>query len=286
MTINARILITALFLIGLTSLRAQNQRLTWEGDEYAMRYEVVIEREEAGAYTSVLREFTEETFIEVSLSSGKYRCQVIPYDFLNQPVPVTEWIGFEVRPSYHEIIKVDEISTAPEPEKITGYKNPFDMYLSAAWIPFLPIYREDIEKIDESRFFGESGAVSPYGVGVRFAMVPVKQRLFNPGIELTVSWRIRTMLFDCDIIPQSLFSDDRAALKFRLGAGISLAAGDDSLWAVGQQYSTYFNIGGSLLFLFPKNFFLETGMEYSQFFTKEYFCFLRSWIGIGYRFGE
>jgi hypothetical protein len=72
------------------------QRLTWTGDEYARRYEVVIEKEEEGVYRELRRESTTELFIEVSLSSGKYRCQVIPHNFLNQVGKASEWMYIEV----------------------------------------------------------------------------------------------------------------------------------------------------------------------------------------------
>jgi len=79
--------ITALCLTVPASLWAQNteprsvQRLTWVGDRYATRYEVIIEKDEDGKYTRTLQEFTTDFFIEVSLPPGKYRFQVIPYDF-------------------------------------------------------------------------------------------------------------------------------------------------------------------------------------------------------------
>jgi hypothetical protein len=288
MTINARMLITVLFLIGLTSLRAQNQRLTWIGDEYAMRYEVIIEQEEAGEYNNVLRKFTEESFIEVSLPSGKYRWQVIPYDFLNQPVPETEWMDFEVLSGNahpgDETGQAETALTAPEPEKITKDKDRFDLYLSAAWIPLLPIH-------NESDFFGESTAISPYGAAVRFGFVSTKQRLLNPGMELTATWRLYTtdsgkntqsMQFDGDMIQQFRFTDNKTILNFRLGAGVSLLG--DSRWAAGQQHAGHINIGASLFRLILKNLFLETGMEYSQFFTNDFACFFRTSVGLGYRF--
>ena len=287
MTINVRILITVLFLIGLTSLRAQNQRLTWEGDEYAMRYEVIIEKEEEGEYNSVLREFTEELFIEVSLSSGKYRCQIIPYDFLNEPIPVTEWMDFEVLSGHaHSIVLTapEAASTVPEPEKITEHKDRFDLYLSAAWIPLLPIR-------NGNDFFVENAATSPYGAAVRFGFVSTKQPLLNPGMELTATWRLYTtdsgkntqsMQFDGDMIQQFRFTDNKTILNLRLGAGVSLSG--DSRWAAGQEYAGHVNIGASLFRLILKNLFLETGMEYSQFFTNDFVCFFRTSVGLGYRF--
>jgi hypothetical protein len=72
------------------------QRLAWIGDEYARRYEVIIEREEEEEYKELLREFTTASFIEVSLLPGKYRFLVIPYDFLNQSGERSEWMYIEV----------------------------------------------------------------------------------------------------------------------------------------------------------------------------------------------
>ena len=71
-------------------------RLTWSGDGYALRYEVVVEREEEGAYRELLRKFTEAFSIELSLSLGNYRYSVIPYDLLNRPGGRSEWIAFKV----------------------------------------------------------------------------------------------------------------------------------------------------------------------------------------------
>jgi hypothetical protein len=63
----------------------------------ALRYEVVIEKEEGGRFRELLREFTELSFIELALSPGKYRYRVIPYDFLNRPAAGSDWVSFEVR---------------------------------------------------------------------------------------------------------------------------------------------------------------------------------------------
>jgi hypothetical protein len=72
------------------------QRLSWNEEEYVLQYEVVIEKEGDGEYREFLREFTTAIFIEVSLLPGKYRCHVIPYDFLDQPGEEYEWMYFEV----------------------------------------------------------------------------------------------------------------------------------------------------------------------------------------------
>ena len=72
------------------------QRLAWSS-EHALRYEVVIEREEGGSWRNYLREFTTELFIDVSLPPGIYRFHVIPYDVLNRPGEGSQWMPVEVR---------------------------------------------------------------------------------------------------------------------------------------------------------------------------------------------
>ena len=72
------------------------QRLAWSGGEYALRYEVILEREVGGRYTAHLRDSTSSLFIEVSLPPGKYRFRVIPYDILDKPGEGSEWVNIEV----------------------------------------------------------------------------------------------------------------------------------------------------------------------------------------------
>jgi hypothetical protein len=86
------------------------QRITWNEDEYARSYEVIIEKEEepaaeaggrgsppVGTYSELRRESTPESFIETPLLPGNYRCRVIPHNFLNQPGEASEWRYIEVR---------------------------------------------------------------------------------------------------------------------------------------------------------------------------------------------
>jgi hypothetical protein len=73
------------------------QRLAWTADQYALRYEVLVEREEGDEYRRIAREFTDKPFIELSLPQGKYRYQVIPYNFFNRPAKGSEWKKIEIR---------------------------------------------------------------------------------------------------------------------------------------------------------------------------------------------
>ena len=321
------IIITLSLFFGINALWAQTtgyyvelrfiQRLTWTADEYAMRYEVIIQREERRAYNETLREFTEASFIEVSLHPGKYRCQVIPYDYLGKPTPVNEWVNFEVLPGIaaelnnqltpgdHEIIVINPSGgvvnraevTLPKPEAgstveyvtetETGveyeYMRQYDLYLGAALVPLLPLY-------GENRLFGEN--VSPFGMSARFCAVSAKHGFLNPGMELAASWNIygsgggqavHSPAFDLNILAQSRFPGGRKAINLRAGLGLSLMP-QTELAAPNGLYSVHVNIGASFLWLFMKNLCMETGVEYSQSFTKDRFGFFRPWIGLGYRF--
>jgi len=79
------------------------QRLSWEREEYALNYEVLIE-----VFNNEYREYSRETakddFILVSLPHGKYRYSVTPYDLLGNRGESSGWKEFEVLPAYQPAI--------------------------------------------------------------------------------------------------------------------------------------------------------------------------------------
>ncbi|MDR0450115.1 MAG: hypothetical protein LBH26_02505 [Treponema sp.] len=76
------------------------QRLDWERDAHAYRYEITIEeRDSSGEYAEILREFRMENFIEFSLAPGLYRYRIQVYNLLNRPAGVSDWIPFRVIPA-------------------------------------------------------------------------------------------------------------------------------------------------------------------------------------------
>jgi len=83
-------------LFSQESTGGNRHRITWTKDNYALRYEVLIEREENEKYSNVLRQFTEEAFIFISLPPGSYRLRVIPYDFRDVPGVGSGWKNFKV----------------------------------------------------------------------------------------------------------------------------------------------------------------------------------------------
>ncbi|MCL2411356.1 MAG: hypothetical protein FWC97_06900 [Treponema sp.] len=86
------------------------QRLIWSGDSFAMRFEVIIEKEESGLFQRIHQIHTTEFQIDLSLPPGSYRYRVIPFDYLGRPGAGTEWINFEVLPA----INPELISFWPE----------------------------------------------------------------------------------------------------------------------------------------------------------------------------
>jgi len=104
MTNNFRcLLFLSLFLCLANVLFSQEEgnhggkhRISWTKDDYALRYEVVIQREENKKYSPALQEFTEDAFIIISLPPGNYRLRVIPYDFRDVPGRGTGWKNFKV----------------------------------------------------------------------------------------------------------------------------------------------------------------------------------------------
>jgi len=83
------------------------QRLVWEGDEYALNYEVVIQRRSiiGDEYMDFLTETTKEEFLSVSLPPGKYRYCVTIVDLLGIRGESSQWRQFEVLTAFQPVIE-------------------------------------------------------------------------------------------------------------------------------------------------------------------------------------
>jgi hypothetical protein len=95
--LGALLLLPALFIQAQTEPLRFVHRLTWTRDASVIRYEVVVEREDAGVYREMYRGFTESSFLEYSFPPGRYRFRVTPYDYLHRAAPTSAWMNFEVR---------------------------------------------------------------------------------------------------------------------------------------------------------------------------------------------
>jgi hypothetical protein len=73
------------------------QRLSWHRDENDFRYEVFIEKQDDNEdYTRILHQSRTENFIELRLSSGRYRYRVSVYNLLDQLEYTTNWAVFSI----------------------------------------------------------------------------------------------------------------------------------------------------------------------------------------------
>jgi len=281
-------LLVLLIFAGFAPLRAQDidtengerrflQRLVWAGGEYALRYEVVVQKEVDGRYIAHLRESTETPFIEVSLPPGKYRFRVSSYNILDKLEEVSQWVNIEVRGVQNEVFgtvpelaangKDDASGTEDVPE--SGKKKPIFMFADAAWSPVLPIHGNS---------FGES--FSPAGADVRVGTAFSVPRELRLGAEISALWHINSdndenaLSLGVNLLVMKWLSNQRIALNFRLGFSFIL------LPDIHEKFMI--NIGASYLWRFAGNLFLEAGFDYAGLLKEIYFdgC-IRPRIGFG-----
>jgi len=262
------------------------QRLVWSGGEYALRFEVVVQREVDGTYITHLREFTEKSSIVVSLPTGDYRYQVTSYDILDRLEEVSQWVNFKIHPFVQPEVFVAESELAandrdsalstddvhesePEGEEITAEPlKPILLFAGLSWSPVLPIHGDS---------FGAD--FSPAGAAARFgAAFPVPGDIYV-GAELTALWHTNAedenaLSLGVNFLAMKRLSNQTMALNFR--AGLSFILLPDI------QEKLAFNIGASYLWQFTDKIFLEAGFDYAALLKETYFdgC-IRPWIGIG-----
>jgi len=277
------------------------QRLAWAGDVNTLRYEIVVEREDRGSYRREKQVSTKESFIELTLQPGNYRCRVIPYDFLDRPGEGSEWMVFEIlAPGGGEVPESNEeeknLIAELEPEKPES-ETPepaekeimVDFYLSVAWMPMIPIYG------GTDLFAGQNHAL--YSGGIRLGLVSTTQSSFNFGMEFAVSLHYATPdsyrhegkiqymnTIELILLTQKWFPGRVMAFNLRTGGGYT-SFQKTSIYGSSENLNCFHtDLGISLLLRPVIHFYLETGVDYIHEFTQDSFGFLRPWFGIGLRF--
>jgi len=255
------------------------QRLTWVGDEYAMRYQVIIEKYENRRYSNFFQGFTEDEFIEVTLPPGNYRYQVIPHDYLDVPIPVTEWTEFEVLKAEQTILGSESLSIGP-------YK--FDIFAGVYWTPLFPVY---------NAYLFSGGNMSLAAAEARVGFVFAGLGFINPGLELGASWQMvddamlnqseHLISITINLLGQIRFKNNsdssRMALNFRFGAGVSLLSNTQND-AIPKLDIFHLNIGVSFFALVMRHFYIEAGIDCPQFISIDHYGYFRPFLGIGARF--
>jgi len=267
------------------------QQLVWIGDDYTLKYEVVIEKNDGGGgahggYKTYLQEFTEKPDIEVSLPLGEYRYRIIPYDYLEHPGEASEWVHIEIKPA-----PVPAPVVTVEVPKTEAEINTLSPYVSAAWNPLITLYGRTRE------IFGNNFYAA--GASVCFGVLYNKLRWFNPGIELSASWYALNNAQSIDIIGittgvTGLNIVAQKPLPYRMA--VTLKAGAAILFQVSEIKAEEFlfsagglipqiNLEASFLWFAYKQLYLEAGLGFYHLLSKDDDSgFLRPWLGVGWRF--
>ena len=276
-------------------------RLSWTGDDYALRYQVLVEKQENGAYRNVYREFTQTFSVEIPLPPGNYRCSVIAYDFLDRPSGRSEWISMEVRSrgpgtleTGAEEIVIDPSPPAEKPKLV-------DIYFSIAWMPVVPVHFTS-----EDHVFDQEPSLS--GLGFHLGVVSSKPGVINPGFEFEVSWHgfpvddpyatefdpktfnLNTIAFDFNLVMQKYLSNQIFILSFRAGIGITFQFASKSTYNGTELYHEFneqygkLTLGVSFILQTPKSLYLETGLDYAYFLTESTPGCFWPFMALGFRF--
>jgi len=262
------------------------QQLVWIGDDYTLKYEVVIEKKEdggaMGGFKTHLQEFTEKPYLEVSLPLGEYRYRIIPYDYLEHPGEASEWVHIEIEPAPAVTVE------APKTEAEINALSP---YVSAAWNPLITLYGRTRE------VFGNNFFAS--GASVCFGVLYNKPRWINPGIELSASWYalndaeridiigITTGVTGLNIVAQKPLPH-RMAVTLKAGAAILFQVSEikteDFSFSAGGLIPQI-NLEATFLWFAYKQLYLEAGLGFYHLINEDDDSgLLRPWIGVGWRF--
>jgi hypothetical protein len=258
------------------------QQLVWVGDEYTLKYEVVIERGEGRTYSAYQREFTEKPALQISLPPGNYRYRIISYDYLEQPGGASEWVNLEIKPAPVVPVQVQ-----------TDEDGSYIIYLSAAWSPLIPLYG-GIQEIFGNEFYAA-------GASLRFGAFFNKLNWwFISGLELSTSWYalnkaqgsdtvgIQAGVTGFNIVAQKRFFSQKMAVTLRAGGALAFQTGEtnieDETNTIGGL-APQFNVEASFLYQVWKKLYAETGLTFTFHLNQNSSSgYLRPWLGAGWKF--
>ncbi|MDR2052197.1 MAG: hypothetical protein LBP80_02190 [Treponema sp.] len=175
------------------------------------------------------------------------------------------------------------------------FRKPVDINISAGYRPLFSPYGRITELFDTAFF--------PLGVYSRLSIIPFKRRWGYMGFELEPSWNyflaagedfdVRANMPGAAIygVYQRWFSNRVAAFDFRIGGGIYSVLDYHFTFDRGKTEPITILIpavaaGVSFKWLIRKPFFVETGLDFTHFFTVDDPSpgYLRPFAGAGWRF--
>ena len=245
------------------------QRLSWNV-ENAFRYEIILQRMEAGRFVPYLVDSTTVQSLTVSLFPGFYRFLVIPYDVLDRASKESDWIYFQVtslQPETEEEITETEEERREREREAYRSLPPLSARIGAAWMPFLPIHGE-MTHYNSLSMNIHVGFISKTDKNIKIGteMAVFRYSLDSPHIPL-IDFQYNTDL-SVNMLALIWAKEEKAAFVFKIGALFPIEPSGRSL---------QFNVGAAVYWRLNNILFLETGCDYSTLGSNG---FLRPNIGL------
>jgi hypothetical protein len=207
------------------------QRFSWEPEEYASFYEVVIQRRESsGNWTMSFSGFTGDNFIEVSLPPGSYRYHVRAYDLMERPAGKAEWAAFEVLPALRPVL-----------EKFSPSRFPLDGGAGDGVVLILSVSGQNLAEAAEFRLVRQS----PAGT-----ILPLERRSGASGEEAVLVFgggQLSPGIYELVVVNPGGLSDSLGTLRIYLSVM--------PRFAVSAGYKPLIPLYGGLYELLDASFF-------------------------------
>jgi hypothetical protein len=192
----------------------------------------------------------------------------------------------------------EDSGPAVSPDTAEDSRRPFDIYVTAAYSPLIPLYGYLFEQIDASFSLG--------GASARIGFVFSKPSRGDLGLELAPSWNmLKADSITMHLYPlhvngiYQLWLPGEKTLIFRLGAGINLIYGTNSdAQNEGSIFTWMPSVNGGIAFrwfvqgfqnfrwITYRTLYFEIGVDYTHIFAADspQPGYIRPFLGIGWRF--
>lgn len=192
------------------------QHIEWKPVQYVYRYEIIVEQIDqtnGKLYTEIVREFTEQNSIEISIPAGNYRYKIRVYNLLNKLDGESNWQEFDVF-----------LAIQPDLESFS----PRNYYLDDPIDGWITIFGNNFVENAEIFLLSKSSGGKSSAAAKR--IVPLEKK-FNPsGKEVEVRFREQDLATgDYDIVIQNPGGLDDSAgtltIAFQKPVDLNISAG-------------------------------------------------------------
>jgi hypothetical protein len=177
-----------------------------------------------------------------------------------------------------------------------GYHKKFEAFLKLGYNPAIPVYGRVQEMFGTQLYYP--------GVTLRLELLSSERASFKAGLEFVTSFyylnnvlndsmdsniSMSLLDFNINISMQSRFNHLRNAISFSFGFGITSSntnfndLSEDLEYSSGKDQTGHVNLSVTGLFLIYRNFFFETGIDYTHYFSNAS-GLLKPRVGLVWRF--